>query len=42
MDYGADAKGYVDAFFANLRSHEVDRRLGSMVPGGCAASAASR
>jgi Fe-Mn family superoxide dismutase len=28
MDYGANAKGYVDAFFANLRSDEVDRRLG--------------
>lgn len=29
MDYGANAKGYVDAFFANLRSDEVDRRLGA-------------
>ncbi len=29
MDYGADAKGYVDAFFANLRFDEVDRRLGA-------------
>jgi Fe-Mn family superoxide dismutase len=29
MDYGADARGYVDAFFANLRSEEVDRRLGA-------------
>ena len=29
MDYGADAKGYVDAFFANLRSDELDRRLGA-------------
>ena len=27
MDYGANAKGYVDAFFANLRIAEVDRRL---------------
>jgi Fe-Mn family superoxide dismutase len=27
MDYGADAKGYIDAFFANLRSEELDRRL---------------
>lgn len=27
MDYGADAKGYVDAFLANLRSEEIDRRL---------------
>lgn len=27
MDYGANAKGYVDAFFTNLRSDEVDRRL---------------
>jgi Fe-Mn family superoxide dismutase len=29
MDYGANAKGYVDAFFANLRSDELDRRLGA-------------
>ena len=29
MDYGADAKGYVEAFFANLRFGEVDRRLGA-------------
>ncbi len=29
MDHGANAKGYVDAFFANLRSDEVDRRLGA-------------
>jgi Fe-Mn family superoxide dismutase len=29
MDYGADAKGYIDAFLANLRSAEVDRRLGA-------------
>jgi Fe-Mn family superoxide dismutase len=29
MDYGANAKGYVDAFFANLRLDEVDRRLGA-------------
>ena len=28
MDYGANAKGYVDAFFANLRSDALDRRLG--------------
>jgi Fe-Mn family superoxide dismutase len=27
MDYGADAKRYVDAFFANLRGAEVDRRV---------------
>jgi Fe-Mn family superoxide dismutase len=27
LDYGANAKGYVDAFFANLRSDAVDRRL---------------
>jgi len=27
MDYGADASRYVDAFFANLRYDEVDRRL---------------
>jgi Fe-Mn family superoxide dismutase len=29
LDYGANAKGYVDAFFANLRFDEVDRRLGA-------------
>ncbi len=29
MDYGANAKGYIDAFFANLRSEELDRRLGA-------------
>ena len=29
MDYGANAKSYIDAFFANLRSDEVDRRLGA-------------
>ena len=29
MDYGANAKGYVDAFFANLRSDEIDRRIGA-------------
>jgi Fe-Mn family superoxide dismutase len=29
MDYGADAKGYIEAFFANLRFEEVDRRLGA-------------
>ncbi len=29
MDYGANAKAYVDAFFANLRSDQVDRRLGA-------------
>jgi len=29
IDYGANAKGYVDAFFANLRFEEVDRRLGA-------------
>ena len=29
MDYGANAKGYVDAFFANLRGDEVERRLGA-------------
>ncbi len=29
LDYGANAKGYVDAFFANLRFAEVDRRLGA-------------
>jgi Fe-Mn family superoxide dismutase len=29
MDYGANAKGYIDAFFANLRSDELDRRLGA-------------
>ncbi len=36
MDYGANAKGYVDAFFANLRFDEVDRRLGMATarPGG--------
>jgi Fe-Mn family superoxide dismutase len=28
MDYGADAKRYVDAFFANIRWEAVDRRLG--------------
>jgi len=26
MDYGANAKGYVDAFFQNLNWHEVNRR----------------
>jgi Fe-Mn family superoxide dismutase len=29
LDYGANAKGYIDAFFANLRSGEIDRRLGA-------------
>ena len=29
LDYGANAKGYLDAFFANLRGEEVDRRLGA-------------
>ena len=29
MDYGANAKGYVDAFFVNIRFDEVDRRLGA-------------
>ena len=33
MDYGANAKGYVDAFFANLRFEEVDRRLGAATRG---------
>jgi Fe-Mn family superoxide dismutase len=27
MDYGADAKRYIDAFFANVRSDAVDGRL---------------
>lgn len=27
LDYGANARGYVDAFLANLRSDELDRRL---------------
>jgi Fe-Mn family superoxide dismutase len=27
MDYGANAKGYVDAFFRNVRWDEVNRRL---------------
>jgi len=30
MDYGADARGYVDAFMANLRCEEVDRRVDSV------------
>ena len=29
MDYGTDARAYIDAFFANLRGSEVDRRLGT-------------
>ena len=33
IDYGANAKGYVDAFFANLRYEEVDRRLGAATRG---------
>lgn len=33
MDYGANTKGYVDAFFANLRSDEIDRRLGAATAG---------
>jgi Fe-Mn family superoxide dismutase len=28
LDYGANAKGYVDAFFANVKWSEVNRRLG--------------
>jgi superoxide dismutase, Fe-Mn family len=28
LDYGTNAKSYIDAFFANIRSDEVDRRLG--------------
>ncbi len=27
IDYGANAKDYIDAFFANLRADELDRRL---------------
>ena len=27
MDYGANAKGYVDAFFENVKWEEVNRRL---------------
>lgn len=27
MDYGADAKGYINAFFANINWQEVDRRV---------------
>jgi Fe-Mn family superoxide dismutase len=27
MDYGANAKGYIDAFFQNIRWDEVNRRL---------------
>ncbi len=27
MDYGANAKAYIDAFFANIRWEEVNRRL---------------
>jgi superoxide dismutase, Fe-Mn family len=27
MDYGADAKGYIDAFFQNVNWEEVNRRL---------------
>lgn len=35
MDYGANAKGYIDAFFGNVRSDEVDRRLAAAAgPGG--------
>jgi Fe-Mn family superoxide dismutase len=32
LDYGANAKGYVDAFFANVRWDEVNRRLGAVLP----------
>lgn len=31
MDYGANAKVYVDAFLANLNSDELDRRLAGVV-----------
>jgi superoxide dismutase, Fe-Mn family len=27
MDYGANAKGYIDAFFQNVQWDEVNRRL---------------
>jgi Fe-Mn family superoxide dismutase len=33
MDYGADARRYIDAFFANLRFEEVERRLASAAHG---------
>ena len=33
MDYGANAKGYVDAFFANLEWPEVNRRIAGLPQG---------
>jgi Fe-Mn family superoxide dismutase len=27
MDYGANAKGYIDAFFQNIKWDEVNRRV---------------
>jgi Fe-Mn family superoxide dismutase len=27
LDYGANAKGYIDAFFRNVRWDEVNRRV---------------
>jgi len=32
MDYGADAKSYIDAFFANVDWREVERRLAGVAP----------
>lgn len=34
MDYGADAKSYVEAFLASVRSDEVDRRLDAAITAG--------
>ena len=31
LDYGADAKRYVDAFFANVRWEEAGRRLAAVL-----------
>jgi Fe-Mn family superoxide dismutase len=31
IDYGADARGYIDAFFRNIRWEEVERRAGTCV-----------
>jgi superoxide dismutase len=31
MDYGANAKGYIDAFFQNVQWDEVNRRAEKVV-----------
>ncbi len=38
MDYGANAKGYIDAFFQNVEWDEVNRRLADAQKGARAAS----